>query len=299
MEKRIATALIAAQQVLFLDNLNNRPLKSDTLASAITERPSEIRIMGTSKSAKVAVASFIAITGNGLTVSEDMARRVLHVVLDAGVEDPESREFPRWRPEAQSTSLLKEAFLSRAELLGAALTIWRWGRQSPDIRPARAIGSFEDWARWVRDPLVTLGCADPAERIAATKASDPRRAAAAELFAKWNEHHGDKPVAVSDLHPEVREIADPAGRGRQYLATCIRSFAGTRAGGFVLLHSPAIGRWNADKFILKPTQGPGPIGPIGPTGQDGSPMGSMGPMGPMGPDPVTPDNSGDLFEGEL
>jgi hypothetical protein len=37
--------------------------------------------------------AFIAITGNGLTVSEDLARRFINCKLDAGCEDPESRPF--------------------------------------------------------------------------------------------------------------------------------------------------------------------------------------------------------------
>ena len=39
LEKRIASELIEGSPVLFLDNLNNTVLKSNLLASAITERP--------------------------------------------------------------------------------------------------------------------------------------------------------------------------------------------------------------------------------------------------------------------
>jgi hypothetical protein len=77
--------------------------------------------------------AFIAITGNGLTVSEDLARRFINCKLDAGCEDPESR-------------------------------------------------SFETWCNWVRDPLLTLGCRDPVERIEMLKAHDPYRQNIAELF---------------------------------------------------------------------------------------------------------------------
>ena len=35
------------------------------------------------------------------------------------------------------------------------------------------LGSFEDWAEWCRDPLLSVGCRDPIERIEMVKADDP------------------------------------------------------------------------------------------------------------------------------
>src|SRR5262249_18265018 len=49
LEKRIASALIDARPVLFLDNVNGAALRSDTLASALTERPASIRVLGESR----------------------------------------------------------------------------------------------------------------------------------------------------------------------------------------------------------------------------------------------------------
>src|ERR1700720_548508 len=92
-----------------------------------------------------------------------------------------------------------------------------------------ALGSYEPWAEWCRDPLLTLGCRDPVERIEALKANDPRRQQLAELFGAWWQHHGATPVSVKDLNDAVKQIADPQGRGRQYLATRIAGLAGTRA----------------------------------------------------------------------
>ncbi|MEQ1781963.1 MAG: hypothetical protein ABMA14_11430, partial [Hyphomonadaceae bacterium] len=204
LDKRIASSLMEAHQVVMIDNLNGRTFKSDTLESAITERPAMLRPLGTSRLRRVAVSSFIALTGNALRVSEDMARRVLRVDLDAGMEDPETRRF--------KGDILKDAFANRTDLLEAALIIWRWGRLSPDIKPGLPMGSFDQWCAWVRDPLINLGCADPAQRIAQTKMHDPRRAETGELFSKWNSLHGDKAMGAADLHQDVKDILDPAGR---------------------------------------------------------------------------------------
>lgn len=46
LEKRIAAALLEAEPVLFLDNANGTALRSPTLASAMTERPAQVRDFG-------------------------------------------------------------------------------------------------------------------------------------------------------------------------------------------------------------------------------------------------------------
>jgi hypothetical protein len=66
--------------------------------------------------------AFVPVTGNGLTVTEDLARRFISCELDARCEDPEQRPFP--------AGFLDQVEQRRAELLTAALTIWRWGRQN-------------------------------------------------------------------------------------------------------------------------------------------------------------------------
>jgi len=247
LDKRIVSALISADFALFLDNLNSTALRSDVLASVITERPAVVRPLGRSEILVLNSAAFVVITGNALTISEDMARRLLTVDLDAGTESPEARPFVG--------DFLGGIQANRADLLRAALTIWRWGRlSSPALKSGRAMGSFPQWARWCRDPLLALGCADPADRIATTKAQDPRRAALGELFTAWWKHHNGAGIAVSELHDDVRVLADPMNRGRQYLATRIRNLAGTRVAGFALSHHPMDGAWVADRYSLTKTE---------------------------------------------
>ena len=248
LDKRLVAALIEAAPVLMLDNVNGSALRSDALAAAITERPAVVRPLGQSATVPLNPTAWVAITGNGVNLSEDLARRFLTVELDAGTEDPEARPF--------TGDFLADTFAARSGLLAAALTIWRWGRREGAALPrGKALGSFERWSRWCRDPLVALGCADPVARVAEAKAKDPRRQAAAEVFAAWWRLHADAPMAVADLAEAVTQAADPAGRGRQYLAARIRGLAGTRAAGFVLVHSPSDGKWSADRYALRRTDG--------------------------------------------
>jgi hypothetical protein len=243
LDKRIGAELVEAAPALFLDNVNGAVLRSDTLASVLTERPASLRVLGLSRMVTLNSAAFIAITGNGLRLSEDLARRFLLCTLDAHCEDPEARDF--------EPGFLDEITRARADLLGAALTIWRWGRQNAsELRRGRPLGGFEDWCAWVRDPLLALGCRDPIERVEQVKAADPNRQRIAELFRTWCGHHGDAPVKAAELAETVRQIIDPQGRGRQYVAARLGGLAGTRCAGFVLTRQEAAGEWGAATYAV-------------------------------------------------
>lgn len=242
LDKRIAAELIGAAPSLMLDNLNGVSLRSDILASAITERPARVRILGQSRMLPLNSSAFVVVTGNGLTVSEDLARRFIRIELDAGIEDPESRSF--------TGDLLAEVRVRRAELLSAALTIWRWGRQN-NISRGKPLGSFSEWCSWVRDPLLALGCSDPVERIGEVKANDPHRRMTADLFSVWYACHGDQPMKVSALDTTVTAIIDPAVRGIQFRSRAVGKLVGTRLGGFTLVCSAPSGNHGAAYAVKK------------------------------------------------
>lgn len=148
---------------------------------------------------------FLAITGNAVRVAEDLARRFLFVNLDAGCENPERRAF-----DGNFSAMVDR---QRSELLSAALTIWRWGRQNA-LKPGLALGSFEQWAEWCRDPLLALGCPDPVSRIADAKRDDPHRLQLLEFFKEWHRPYGDRAVRVSELDLRLRQLSTNRHSGR-------------------------------------------------------------------------------------
>jgi hypothetical protein len=246
LDKRIVAELIKGHPVLYLDNINGMRLESATLASIMTERPVRLRQLGESKMIELDSAVFVVVTGNGLTISEDLVRRFLVCELDARVEDPEQREFsPRFLESIQPR---------RAELLGACLTIWRWG-QLDFMKAGKPLGGFEDWCQWVRDPLFTLGCADPVDRLRDIKARDPKRRHTIEIYAAWFDHHKSAPMKVSDLAEEVvAKISGGNPMSRQKVATEVSKLAqGTRAGGFVLTSERGEGKRSITEYRLLPT----------------------------------------------
>ena len=105
----------------------------------------------------------------------------------------------------------------------------------------------------MRDPLLTLGCQDPAERISEAKERDGRRQATTDLFKIWWQRHESRPVAIRDLHEEVRQAVDPQGRGRQFLASSLERLVGTRMAGFVLTRQAPVGTWGVATYALQKT----------------------------------------------
>ena len=183
------------------------------------------------------------------------------------MEDPERRRFPG--------DILADVTCNRATILAALLTIWRYGRRVEGIKRGVVLGSYEQWCSWVRDPLLTLGCRDPVERLSETKARDPMRQMTSDLFATWWQHHGSNSQTAHKLDPEVQKIIDPHGRGRQHVTAQLEKLAGTRIAGFVLSRQAAVGKWSAANYALSkistdeatavelPEEGPTPYAPYG------------------------------------
>ena len=259
LDKRLTAALIEAAPMLLLDNLNATSLRSDTLASILTERPAHVRPMGSSTMVPLNASAFIIVTGNGLSVTEDLARRFLGCDLDPRCEDPEARPF--------APGFLSGIETRRAELLSACLTIWRWGRQSPSLTPGQSLGSYEEWSAWVRDPLLALGCADPVERIRTAKKNDPKRRMLAELYAAWWQHHEARPMTAATLDEQVLSILNPQARPRQYVAQRLLQMVGTRSAGYVLTRQDA-GAWSPATYALRRAseecQADSPLSPASP-----------------------------------
>ena len=246
LDKRISAALVTAEPLLFIDNFNDRLLRSDLLAQVVTEHSVTTRRLGTTLMVPLSSKAFVCVNGNGITVSEDLARRFIVSEINANCENPEQRDLPQ--------GFLKDILNRRAELLAAVFTILMWGRQNAErLKCGLHLGSFEQWAAWCRDPLLNLGARDPVERINAIKARDPERLAMVELFDLWYQHHEDKPVAASELCEPVRKQIDPQGRSRQFVATQLSTWAGMRIGGFVLTQQKPLGHWGRTTYAVHRT----------------------------------------------
>ncbi len=262
-EARLVGELMAERPVLWLDNLNGRSLKSDLMASLMTETEVAVRPLGTSVMVNLRPRAWVAMSGNGLVPSEDMVRRFITVQLDPKVEDAETRKF--------EPGFLNHIHGRRADLLSAALTIWRWGRQQRDALPRGPIlASYEGWSEWVLWPLLALGGANPVEQMRAAKAFDPRRERTREILEAWFEAHGSAPVTAKDLAETVRAAVDPIG-SRQSLARAVQLLAGQRVAGYSCVALPKVGHWSAQRYRVDRLEFDG-------VGQEGEPRPPSSPL---------------------
>ena len=225
-EKRIAGALLEGGSVLFLDNWNELILSSNNLESALTERLVTIRPFGTLDLVRIVITQMIFLTG---------MRRVLPIEMNAHVENPNTRKFRHGQ--------LDYVRAHRPALLVAALTIWRWGRRSAPVSGGAEFGSYNQWTRWVRDPLLALGVPDPVRRIAAARDKDPVRQAKIEVFDKWWAAHESVAVRASALADSVKaaiaSVAHVEGKrhsdsSRQGAAAFCHRHIGSQIGGYEL-----------------------------------------------------------------
>jgi putative DNA primase/helicase len=195
LEKRLSAALLAGDAAIAIDNCEH-PLQSTFLCQALTQQSLNIRVLGVSKNIETPVNAAIYATGNNLTIVGDLTRRTLICDLDAHCERPELRTF--------ADNVLHTALAERGRLVTAALTVlraWHVANEKIDVRP---LGSFENWSRRIREPLIWLGCADPCETIAKVREDDPRRSSLLTVITQWREVLG-----INSTH-SIREIVTAA-----------------------------------------------------------------------------------------
>src|SRR5207302_3646705 len=72
-------------------------------------------------------------------------------------------------------------------------------------REAPPLGSFADWSKWVRDPLLWLGCVDPVDAMGEVRREDPKLSALAGVLEQWS-------IVIDDRRVTAREVAEIAGQ---------------------------------------------------------------------------------------
>jgi hypothetical protein len=115
----------------------------------------------------------------------------------------------------------------------------------------------------MQNRLASIRCSLLAVRTRPSGRARRRSVTVADLFATWWEKHRDRPIAVRQLHDDVKQAADPQGRGRQHLASQLEKLAGTRIAGFVLSRQAPAAKWGGRLTLSKRLAGARAIGVIG------------------------------------
>lgn len=200
-EKRLGGVLLAGDAVIMLDNIE-RPLGGDLLCQVTTQSSVRLRPLGVSSVISVPTHALLLATGNNLAIVGDLKRRVVLIRMDAKTERPEQRPVER---DHVATVMAR-----RGDLICAALTIPMayLASGAPTIDGHTPFGSFEEWDRLVRRPLLWLDYPDPLCGAEALRESDPDIEAMRALFNAWM----DIPALAG-----ARTVAEIVDKGMEYL----------------------------------------------------------------------------------
>ncbi len=219
-DKQLNSILLQALPIVSIDNVETE-LGGPLLCQAIERPVIVVRRLGTNELPQIESRSIILATGNNLRLVGDMARRSLRCTMDAKMERPETRLF--------SFKPFEEVVKDRALYVSAALAILQAYQLSGEKIKLQPLQSFGQWSARVREALVWLGCADPAESVEAVRADDPQRNALAAVLASWHNVFGEDAVSIADVTDTVivREDNDLTAAKRD-LREALLAVAGAR-----------------------------------------------------------------------
>lgn len=154
--KRIMGLLLQGMSAVLLDNLDDGMLvNSSELSMALTSATYKGRLLGGNIEVTVPTNTLWFLTGNGLTISRDLATRMLTCTLEPTTENPYRRIFKRVDPAKWGAKHQVTAVRHALTIILAYLEAQKHGASIP--RSTR----FEEWDGLVRQPLLWLFNEDP------------------------------------------------------------------------------------------------------------------------------------------
>src|SRR5262249_59743286 len=148
--KGVTAMLRQIPSLVLIDNLRQK-LDSSAVAAALTAPFWEDRILGVSEMARLPIRCVWIATGNNPEFSNEMARRIVRIRLDAHVERPWQRGGFR------HLDLMTWMRANRARLVSACLTLCQAWIAPRRPRGTRALGSYENWGQILRGLLHVAG----------------------------------------------------------------------------------------------------------------------------------------------
>jgi putative DNA primase/helicase len=212
LRKWMTSTVLAGQPVVLLDNVNAR-LGGAALAAALTKIDWADRILGTSQLARGTINCLWLATGNNLTMTTELARRIVHCRLDAGLMRPFLRRgfaHPDLRSWAKS---------HRGELIWAILTlVQNWVARGQPMSD-RVLGSYENYCRILGGILQSAGVEGFLQDLQSDQSrGDEFNIEWMAFIAAWRDRFGAQRVSTGDLDKEVLAL-NPEMLGLTLLTT--------------------------------------------------------------------------------
>ena len=176
-EKRLEAAVLSGDRMVAIDNVD-KPLNSPFLNQLLTQEIVKIRLFHTQDKVPFPSTAMYTVTGNNIVLAGDLTRRSLVARIDPGTERPELERYP-FNPPAL-------ALRARPRLVAAALTVMRAYHVSGErVAVDSPIGSYAEWSRFVREPLIWLGEEDPVRAMERTRGIDPQLSNLRDVMIGW------------------------------------------------------------------------------------------------------------------
>lgn len=194
--KRITAKLMTGSQFTLIDNINRR-LDSGELAAAITATTWEDRLLGATRMIQLPVECCWLATGNAVKTSQEIARRIVKIKIDA------KRDQPWLRPESEfkHPNIREWATENRGQLVWACLVLGQAWFAAGRPQGKQTLGMFESWARvmgGILDVAGVDGFLTNLEKI--YEEMDEETAAWREFIGVWWEKFGSGVVTTAILH---------------------------------------------------------------------------------------------------
>jgi putative DNA primase/helicase len=203
--KFLTSILMMGSPLIVLDNISTK-LDSGALASALTETEHQDRILGATQMSPALPnrATWIA-TGNNLTASNEITRRMIWIRLMPNEEHPARRPASNFKHHPLEHWVDEH----RGDLLWGCLTLGQaWiARGRPPFSGTRTMGTFEAWVRVIGGILdvASLGDHFLANQDQLFEAMDLEMQPWRDFVTAWAEQYRIREVPVAELFDLVRQ----------------------------------------------------------------------------------------------
>lgn len=187
--KVILAMLLEKPPVILFDDMQTDWMPFGAINKALTSHTTTERVLGKSGTATARTNTLFLGTGNNTFAVRDLRRRVVTMRLAPKSTLRTFRQNPH-----------KRMSKNRSDYVGFALTIIQafllHGKRDDSLTP---IGSYDDWSRFCREPLIWLGEPDPASSLI-NQVKDNADNEALGLFLKqWRDLYWGESVIVREL----------------------------------------------------------------------------------------------------
>jgi hypothetical protein len=217
--KHITAALVEAHQIIILDNAaEGKRIDSAALASVITSSTWTTRLLGKSEEIDLPNNAIWLITGNNISLTQELTRRSIRIRTDTGVANPNLRSKFKHKP------LKTFAKVNRDKLVLSVLTLiqaWIAGGRVMDT--PKSLGGFDEWLMVIGGILDAVGIEGLLDNTAILKAEADDESGMYEYFiSRWWDAKRDQEVYISQIADIcaaedclVEKISHETERGRQ------------------------------------------------------------------------------------